>query len=291
MSYASLTFGSRLSQDEDWDASASWAEGYDNYSHYLVATLVPEPEPEPEPAERYQPVCAVPVVPEPEPLPEPEPDMTRADCGCYTGCDACDDEGFCVGTHLWSEELDLHGYCSECEHCAGRAGRCGCPIIVPEPAPEPEPSPEPEPEPEPPAGGIWTWNVTQINGTNATNATELVPVTPPPLAVVPPPPPVEPEPEPNTWVEEGVAGDWICQNASGVIHARLVADVDIDSIPVDFYDRFKADLAALLGLPPGRATTTDGIYCRISVEATFSGSFILAFSIAPEVDVDLHCEE
>ena len=36
-------------------------------------------------------------------------------------------------------------------------------------------------------------------------------------------------------------GDWICQTAS-VVHARLVADVDIGSIPVDVYDRFKANL-------------------------------------------------
>lgn len=81
------------------------------------------------------------------------------------------------------------------------------------------------------------------------------------------------------------------------MHGRLVAEADIESLPSDYYDLFKADLASLLGFPEGRPTTADGrggynggVYCRITIEATFSGSFVLAFSIAPTVDVDLHCE-
>ena len=77
-----------------------------------------------------------------------------------------------------------------------------------------------------------------------------------------------------------------------------MAAADIESLPADFYDSFKVDLASLLGFPEGRATTADdqggyngGVYCRITIEATFSGSFVLAFSIAPTVDVDLHCED
>ncbi len=83
-----------------------------------------------------------------------------------------------------------------------------------------------------------------------------------------------------------------------VVHGRLVAETDIESLPSDFYDRFKTDLALLLGFPEGRPTTADGlggynggVYCRITIEATFSGSFVVAFSIAPIVDVDLHCED
>lgn len=83
-----------------------------------------------------------------------------------------------------------------------------------------------------------------------------------------------------------------------MVHGRFEAEVDIDSLRADFDGRFKADLASLLGFPEGRPTTADGqggynggIYCRITIEAMFSGSFVLAFSIAPTVDVDLHCED
>ena len=77
-----------------------------------------------------------------------------------------------------------------------------------------------------------------------------------------------------------------------MVHGRLEAAVDIESLPTDFYSRFQTELASLLGFPEGRPTTTDGVYGRIAIEETFSGinSVIVAFSIAPLVDVDLHCE-